>query len=438
MRYTALKDRILGAADAVTHCICGAPLELLVQRGMQTRRDIDGFVADLRHCHACDHVQFAPLPDERWLERYLKNHEFWTAAPAHPMVYIEQWSTLLPQTTFLNLVRKQAAKWTAKTVRIHDFGCGYGGLVNRLRGDGYDATGSDLSSECIKFARDDLGLPAWNGGIEELKKLSLQHVITGYHVAEHIRDPEAFFDAAVNALEPDGYLVLAFPNGAYAPAWLDYFGRFDWVIFPDHIHYYTPKSIKLAFQRHGLEVVSIESNSDSERVTQIGWLLEVVTGGRYGGDVDPTALLEFMDRSLQSRDLRIVGSKSAAKSRPSIAPNVSRMTNYYPNEGTAEFILSNLDLSHTTPSLTLTAAAKSTLPPHLSVVLDATPAEGPVKNLGFWPSIPSEKWFEYGQVHLTVPLIVPPGKYDLTIGLWNIDTHSLHGCPLVTVGQIRI
>lgn len=290
------------------HCICGAVLEPFVQHGETTHREVNGIITDIHHCKQCDHVQFAPLPSPEWLTDFYKSSEFWDVVGLDPNLYIEQWVTHSPQLKFLDLVQKAAYTLPDDPIRLHDFACGYGGMVKALRDKGMDATGSDLSTSTIEFGQG-LGLPLSIGGIPDLLDLEPVDIITAYHAAEHFLDPNAFLSAAEKTLKPGGFLVLAFPNGAYAPARIDCFNRYDWCFFPGHIHYYTPRSIEAALQRHGLELVSLESNSDSETGAQKAWLINTMTEGQADADLDLVALLASMDSNLQSRDLRVVGRK---------------------------------------------------------------------------------------------------------------------------------
>lgn len=283
--------------DACQPCICGAELKPLIQRGRETRKYHRWQGATIHRCDRCGHVQFAPLPQREWLDSFYGRHGFWDGA-SDPAAYISQWLDDAPHRKFAEMVERFATGH----VKLHDFACGYGGLVKRLGGPQIDATGCDMSRACIAFARRRLHLTVAVGGIEHLAEIEPQDIITCYHAIEHLREPGEFFAAASRALTPGGILALAMPNGAFAPAAADHFGRFDWCIYPAHLHYFTPRSIAAALGRHGFDVIHMESISDHEPGLQIEWV----------GETCPAMTLADMDRAMLSRDLRVVARKAIA------------------------------------------------------------------------------------------------------------------------------
>jgi SAM-dependent methyltransferase len=301
---------LLGARRQVDfRCICGSTLRPLIQHGITTHREVDGFSTDIHFCKRCDHVQFAPVPSTTWFDDFYKSGRFWEAGSVDPLVYIDQWVSDPAHLKFIDLIRNAAATLGDRPITLHDFGCGHGGLVKALRASGIDATGSDLSTDTIEFGQR-LGLPLTIGGIDDLSRMEPRDIITAYHVAEHFPDPNILLRTLERTLKPGGFLILAFPNGAYAPARMDYFDRYSWCFFPGHIHYYTPMSIAAAFRRNGFELVSLESNHDAE--VQLDWLMSVMTVPANSTSED---LLAGMDRDLRSRDLRVVGRKPLRRLR---------------------------------------------------------------------------------------------------------------------------
>lgn len=282
-------------------CICGGRLRPLIQRGRESRKYYRWKAATIHRCDTCGHIQFAPLPSRDWLAEFYKRSAFWEESAHSPTAYISQWLDDLPHRKFVQLVERFADQFSDPT-KIHDFACGYGGLVKHLSGPRRDVTGCDMSRACIAWGRRRLGLPITTGGIEHLATIPPQHVITCYHAAEHFLNPDEFFAAASKALLPGGILALAVPNGAFAPAATDYFGRYDWVIYPAHLHYFTPRSIRAALQKNDLEVIHMESISDHEPGLQLDWVHETC----------PDMTLAVMDQNLLSRDLRVVARKLTA------------------------------------------------------------------------------------------------------------------------------
>ncbi|TGL66373.1 class I SAM-dependent methyltransferase [Leptospira jelokensis] len=77
-------------------------------------------------------------------------------------------------------------------------------------------------------------------------------------VIEHLLDPEAFFELALDLLDTNGLLCLSFPNNysAYQKLLLDkgYIKSEFWYVPHAHFHYFTSKSMENLASSYGFEV----------------------------------------------------------------------------------------------------------------------------------------------------------------------------------------
>ena len=78
---------------------------------------------------------------------------------------------------------------------MHDIGCGYGASVHQMRCVGIDASGSDISKNCIDVAKEK-GLDVWHGEFDDLmaRKGRKVHIATMMHLLEHCIDPVGFLE----------------------------------------------------------------------------------------------------------------------------------------------------------------------------------------------------------------------------------------------------
>ena len=138
--------------------------------------------------------------------------------------------------------------------KLLDFGCGAGWLAHRLQQRGWDVTGIDFSPIAAQQVRESYGIPVHVGSLPHsaIAPESFD-VITMGSVLEHVHDPHAILNGAVDALRPGGLLVIVVPNIA---SWgFRTFGK-DWFALdlPRHLLHFSPKTLTRLVQEHGLEV----------------------------------------------------------------------------------------------------------------------------------------------------------------------------------------
>jgi len=95
--------------------------------------------------------------------------------------------------------------------RLLDIGCGYGFFMEEATKRGWDASGIDLSEECVAFAKErgqvaELALP------EDIKEKNTYDAITMFYVLEHLPDPLATLRTVKKLLKPGGVLLLRVPH----------------------------------------------------------------------------------------------------------------------------------------------------------------------------------------------------------------------------------
>lgn len=135
-----------------------------------------------------------------------------------------------------------------------DIGCGQGNLVRALRGDGYDATGIDVSPEQVAIARA-CGISQVRQGDYRnalLKAGGRYAAITATDVLEHLTKAEVLdtFDLVHGALSPGGAFIARVPN-AVSP-----FGGY--IRYGDFTHesWFTARSIHQLAMAAGFAQVS--------------------------------------------------------------------------------------------------------------------------------------------------------------------------------------
>ena len=110
--------------------------------------------------------------------------------------------------------------------RVIDFGCGRGGMVQRMMEAGADsALGIELNRSYVDFA-DWKVASQWDGRVQfacqDIREMDLEpaDIVTSVDVMEHVMDLPETLAAVVNACKPGGELFIGF-----APLWHSPFGH---------------------------------------------------------------------------------------------------------------------------------------------------------------------------------------------------------------------
>lgn len=165
--------------------------------------------------------------------------------------YFERWGVrdrlslqrvrVMKQRSYARLLRAIAAHQPGG--RLLDVGCAAGFLMEAARGRGYEPYGLELNPEAVAYARRSFGRHVERGRLEDAVFPGTRFdVVTLVDVFEHVSNPVALLAAAAERLAPDGVLAAVMPNAASLTRRL--LGR-RWPHYaPEHVFYWTPRSLK--------------------------------------------------------------------------------------------------------------------------------------------------------------------------------------------------
>jgi SAM-dependent methyltransferase len=167
-----------------------------------------------------------------------------------------------------------------KPGKLLDVGCGDGVRLAKLRALGWDVYGQDLDPVAVAFARDTLGIEAYQGRVTDLPFAENSFdCITLNHVIEHAHDPIQLLKESRRFLKTGGLLVVITPNvSCFAHK---HFGRF-WrgLEPPRHIHLFSPTTLSTAASRAGFTVSSLRTTVGNAQIFSHG-SLAVRNGGGH-------------------------------------------------------------------------------------------------------------------------------------------------------------
>ncbi len=141
---------------------------------------------------------------------------------------------------------------------ILDIGAATGYFLDLARRLGWETFGIEISDYAAEVARQ-RGLVVKTGVIgEPLFPNNSFEVVTMWDVLEHVRNPRLDLTRAYELLRPGGVLVINTPNSGSLFARL--LGR-SWhlLVPPEHLHYFTPKSLTLLLEQIGFKVIKVSS-----------------------------------------------------------------------------------------------------------------------------------------------------------------------------------
>jgi 2-polyprenyl-3-methyl-5-hydroxy-6-metoxy-1,4-benzoquinol methylase len=185
--------------------------------------------------------------------------------------------------------------------RILDFGCGAGGVIERLSAVARSIEGVEPTEVFRQWLSDRGAIVHPN--IESAK--GPYDAILLFHVLEHVPDPVETLALLSKKLSPHGRLYVEVPNVNDALLTIykvDAARKF--LFFSDHLHYFSRRSLGEAIQRAGLSKISLSGHNRFGLANHLYWL----AAGKPGGHVEwsfletPTVTQEYA-RALAAADM---------------------------------------------------------------------------------------------------------------------------------------
>jgi len=140
--------------------------------------------------------------------------------------------------------------------RVLDVGTDRGWFLKFFQDAGAEVFGTQMSAPAARAATKRLGREIFLGELPDARfPEASMDLVCLYNVLEHVREPLVYLREINRVLRPGGVLVIEVPNARCLTARL--FGRhwLGWDI-PNHLHHFSPASLRALLERHGFEVLA--------------------------------------------------------------------------------------------------------------------------------------------------------------------------------------
>ncbi len=149
-----------------------------------------------------------------------------------------------------------------KNNRLLDVGCGNGQLLSVARDTGWECYGLDVSQMAVQLCHEQ-GFTVFEGTLATVeKRIPECDVVVSVEVLEHLNTPVEELQQMHRLLRPGGLLYLTTPN---FNGLLRLLTRKDYAIidFPEHLCYFTPRTLRQLARRCGFKVARMQSTGFS-------------------------------------------------------------------------------------------------------------------------------------------------------------------------------
>jgi SAM-dependent methyltransferase len=197
-------------------------------------------------CLGCGLVQMRPHDDDQALSR------------AYAGLATD--ATYALGTAAQRLARAQVelvARHRPPPARVLDVGSGGGAFLGAALEKGFNASGLEPSSECIRVVTERLPAVRIAQGMVESADIAAgsYDVVTLWDVLEHLADPRAIVQRIASWLVPGGLLLVQLPDADSLPAKL--LGPHWPLLLREHLSYFNEATITRLLEEAGYRVVSV-------------------------------------------------------------------------------------------------------------------------------------------------------------------------------------
>lgn len=149
-----------------------------------------------------------------------------------------------------------------RTNKILDIGCGYGFFLEVAKERGWEVYGVEITQKAVDTC-EEKGINMFMGDISEVSfDEDSFDVVVSIEVIEHLNDPNTFLSKSYSLLRKGGLMYVTTPNfNSYLRHQLK--ADYDVICYPNHLSYFSVKTLKRAFVQNGFKKQKIKTTGMS-------------------------------------------------------------------------------------------------------------------------------------------------------------------------------
>lgn len=236
--------------------------------------------AYLKKCRGCGFVFSERIPTPETLAAH---YETYSRDDTISDITLKRYTELLDRLEKIKPLQK-----------ILDVGCGNGHFLKVAKDRGIDAYGTEFTDKAVEVCHQK-GIQMHQGILNPTNYTTKFDLITSFEVIEHIYNPCQEVAHFYELLQKGGLVYVTTPNfGSISK----YILKENWSIveYPEHLSYYTSKTLRQLFEKQGFKTLSIETTGISVSRLQQGKAKHTMTQK----DATETMKIEYFKHSDES------------------------------------------------------------------------------------------------------------------------------------------
>jgi 2-polyprenyl-3-methyl-5-hydroxy-6-metoxy-1,4-benzoquinol methylase len=203
-------------------------------------------------CNDCEAMFTQDIPSQDAIGAYYASENYVSHSDTQKG-FVNKLYHLIRKRTLISKKKLVSSNTGLGSGNILDVGCGTGSFLHTMNQSGWKTTGLEPDEAARLKARSMYQIEVYPS--DEIYKLpaASYDAITLWHVLEHVHELHEYTEQLKRILKVSGKLFIAVPNYTSYDAKIY---KENWAAYdvPRHLYHFSPKSMKLLMEMHGLRV----------------------------------------------------------------------------------------------------------------------------------------------------------------------------------------